>query len=293
MRITVAPPPVLDHDARIDAHVSLWREPTQAAMAHPCFPGDQRLFLPQHLKPILARSRFDAAILVSTGCTSAERHFLGSVIAAPSAPGEVLPVLHSLVTGWSPDLPCCPVAEALHAAGRLAGVWMPVPSATSFADTDWRDTLHYCQQKQITLELRPTDLGDPDALLRILAHCSRPVVLGHLGGAPEAFSEIHAWMGLIRELAAHPQVWLKLSALHSAPTRGWGIPDLTALFSFLLEQFGSERLLFGSDWPFCLPDYSWKECLARFTQALGPRSQEQRAWLLGGAAQCAYGLRRE
>jgi L-fuconolactonase len=290
MRIAAVPPPALDVDARIDAHTCLWREAPTAARAHPCFPGEQRLFLPQHLRPILARTRFDAAILVSAGNTAAERAFLGSAIAAPLPPGETLPVLHSLVAGWSNDLPRCSVAEALHAAGRLAGVWMSVPTPADFPHTNWRDALDYCQQKQISLEMQPADLGDPDALLRIVGNTTRPVVLAHLGGAPEAFSEIYTWMGLMRELAVHPHVYLKLSALHSAPTRSWGIPDLTALFSFLLEQFGPERLMFGSDWPYCLPDYSWKECLARFTQALGPRSQDMRNLLLGATAQRAYSL---
>ena len=58
----------------------------------------------------------------------------------------------------------------------------------------------------------------------------------------------------------------------------------------MLRVFGPRRVMFGSEWPTCLPDAIWKEALAIFTQALGSQSMETREELLGGAAQRFYGI---
>jgi len=47
-----------------------------------------------------------------------------------------------------------------------------------------------------------------------------------------------------------------------------------------LAVFGPERLMFGSEWPLRLPDVTWKESLAAFTQSIGARSLEVREQLL-------------
>jgi L-fuconolactonase len=57
-----------------------------------------------------------------------------------------------------------------------------------------------------------------------------------------------------------------------------------------LALFGPRRLMFGSDWPNALPEHSWKENLARFTQSIGAQSIEVREELLGGTAARFYAL---
>jgi predicted TIM-barrel fold metal-dependent hydrolase len=48
--------------------------------------------------------------------------------------------------------------------------------------------------------------------------------------------------------------------------------------------------MFGSDWPSSLPECSWKENLAAFTQAIGAQAIEVREELLGGTAARFYRL---
>ena len=57
-----------------------------------------------------------------------------------------------------------------------------------------------------------------------------------------------------------------------------------------LALFGPSRLMFGSDWPSSLPDHTWKESFAAFTQALGAQPIEVREELLGGTAARFYAL---
>ncbi len=50
-------------------------------------------------------------------------------------------------------------------------------------------------------------------------------------------------------LAARPNVVCKLSGLVTEAAQDWSLDDLRPYADHLLEVFGPERLLFGSDWP--------------------------------------------
>lgn len=276
-------------DLRVDAHLCLWDEAPPEARRHPCFPGEERAYLPGHIAPILERSRFDGALLVTAGSGERERIRIAEWCAAP---GPILGV----VAGWSEDLPDSPAVAGLLDTGRLRGVWIRLPGGVSSKTPPWRQALDYCirhrSRHRLALEIAPST--SPDTLreaMRIAdAAGAVPVVLAHLGGVPEDPALLAPWMEEIRALAERPNVRCKLSAVHSGATQHWPLSQLAALFQFFIEIFGEQRLMYGSDWPYCLPAHSWKACLARFTQALGARTQEFREHLLGGSAIRAYGL---
>ena len=79
----------------------------------------------------------------------------------------------------------------------------------------------------------------------------------------------------------NPNLYVKLAGLTGPAV------EYKPLVEEMLDTFGPERILFGSNWPECRP---WKLTLATFTQALGPRTMEVRSEMLGGTAARAYGL---
>jgi predicted TIM-barrel fold metal-dependent hydrolase len=58
---------------------------------------------------------------------------------------------------------------------------------------------------------------------------------------------------------------------------------------WVFDRFGPERVMYGSQWPLCMHEGTWKESLAAFTQGLGARTMEEREWILGGTAARVYG----
>jgi L-fuconolactonase len=105
------------------------------------------------------------------------------------------------------------------------------------------------------------------------------IVIGHLGspGGEE-------WLRQMEQAAGIPQVYCKLSGL----TRF--TPSPRDYVRHALDLFGPRRLMFGSDWPNSLPEHTWKENLAIFTQSIGAQTIETREELLGGTATRFYGL---
>lgn len=275
---------------RIDAHISLWNQPPASARKHPRFPGDNRAFLPEHIEPILSRNRFDGAIVFTSGDEQDE-------VARLAAWCDTSPALRGIAARWPEDDPAATSVDgsgalpahlaAPHAAGTLRGVWLPM-------DSSWLSAAaRCCQQQGLALDLFPVAEGLPiDALLALAeAYPQVPVVLSHAAAPPLASQKLTQWMENLRQLAAKPNVHFKCSALWSSGLDAWNIATLQSLFAFVFDAFGERRTLFGSDWPYSLPEHAWKESLARFTQAMGPRQMEFREEILGNTAARVYGLR--
>jgi L-fuconolactonase len=117
--------------------------------------------------------------------------------------------------------------------------------------------------------------GIPDLAAR---HPNLPICIDHLG-APATDD----WPRLLEAAAQFPLVCCKLSGLAM-------LPDPRPYVQHALRLFGPARLMFGSDWPYGLPEVSWKASLASFTQAIGAQSIETREQLLGGTAAGFYGI---
>lgn len=105
------------------------------------------------------------------------------------------------------------------------------------------------------------------------------IAIDHLGGPPAG-----DWERDLERAAACPQVVCKLSGLTRLE------PSPRPYVHHALAVFGPRRLMFGSDWPAALPEFTWKASLAAFTQAIGAQIIEVREELLGGTAARFYGL---
>jgi L-fuconolactonase len=87
-----------------------------------------------------------------------------------------------------------------------------------------------------------------------------------------------------------PNVFCKISGLLTGLRRPWAAAPLRPFVQHVLSVFDPNRLMFGSEWPACLPAAAWKETLAAFTQSIGVQSIEVREQMLGATAASFYGL---
>jgi L-fuconolactonase len=116
-------------------------------------------------------------------------------------------------------------------------------------------------------------------------------VLDHLGKPPVATGELEPWAQAVRALADAPNTVCKLSGLVTeASWDSWTPADLRPYADTVLDAFGPNRLMFGSDWPVCTLAASHKEVLdtARILTA-GLSAAESEA-VFSGTAVRAYGL---
>jgi L-fuconolactonase len=276
---------------RIDAHQHFWRpargdytwlDPQAPGLAPLC-----RDFMPEHLQATLAAHQVAQTVLVQAADSEAETGFMLDLAAAHDFIGGVV--------GWV-DLSRPESVATLERWAQNAKFKGVRPMLQDLPDPHWiahaphPDVMHAL----LRLGLRLDALVKPWHLAPLLEFLSAwpelPVVIDH-GAKPQLAQGWQAewaadWRRGMAEIAAHPQVMCKLSGLLTeapAPARG---SHATALVSLrpvcdgLLEWFGPERLLWGSDWPVLTlaGDYAGWVALAEALIAELSAHEQARVW---------------
>ncbi|CAM5266299.1 Amidohydrolase OS=Streptomyces aurantiogriseus OX=66870 GN=GCM10010251_85440 PE=3 SV=1 [Streptomyces aurantiogriseus] len=116
-------------------------------------------------------------------------------------------------------------------------------------------------------------------------------VLDHLGKPPIASGALEPWAEEVRWFAALPNTVCKLSGMVTeAHWDSWTIEDLKPYADTVLDAFGPERLMFGSDWPVCRLAATYADVLAvarKLTARLDPLERHS---VFAGTAARTYGL---
>jgi L-fuconolactonase len=91
------------------------------------------------------------------------------------------------------------------------------------------------------------------AAIELVAQCPEVnFILDHLGKPPIRERQLEPWSTQVAQLAALPNVVCKISGMTTEAEREtWTVDDLAPYFDHVVECFGWDRLLFGSDWPVC------------------------------------------
>jgi L-fuconolactonase len=134
----------------------------------------------------------------------------------------------------------------------------------------------------------------PAAIATAAALPQLTFVLDHLGKPPIATGDLEPWAASLRALAAQPNVVCKLSGmLTEADWHEWTIHDLRPYADTVLDAFGPDRLMFGSDWPVCLLAAEYVEVMNTAQALTSGLDPQELSAVFGGTARRVYGLRRQ
>jgi L-fuconolactonase len=118
-----------------------------------------------------------------------------------------------------------------------------------------------------------------------------PQVLDHAGKPPIAQGELADWEGRLRLLAGHPGVVCKVSGLITEADHGtWTTADIRPVWDTLLESFGPDRLMFGSDWPVADLAGGWNRWAATVEELLHGCARSEIQAVLADTATAFYRL---
>ena len=118
-----------------------------------------------------------------------------------------------------------------------------------------------------------------------------PMVLDHLA-KPQTYEDGYfgPWRELMRPLIEVPNLQFKLSGMLTEAGPGPNAPQLARPVRYMLDEFGPQRLMWGSDWPVCLYAAGYRENFAMMQAAIGPLPAADRAAVFGGNAVAHYRL---
>jgi L-fuconolactonase len=116
-------------------------------------------------------------------------------------------------------------------------------------------------------------------------------VLDHIAKPQISNSIDPQWEWHIRQLGGLPNVFCKLSGMVTE-TQGfrWNREEFYPFMDIVMQAFGPDRLMFGSDWPVCLLAATYEEVKGIVTTYLQAFTQKERQAVMGSNAVCCYGL---
>ena len=274
---------------RIDAHQHFWDiESGRYTWPTPAEGPIYRTYEPDDLAPELASAGIDGTILVQTVNTLDDTD---SMLATADRQPFVLAVV-----GWVPLTNARAADAALDARphARLRGIRHLVHHEP---DPDWllRDDvaagLDAVERRGLMFEIVAV-FPDHLRLVPIVAdrHPGLTLVIDHLANPPFRSEGWPIWQEQLRRAAERPNVAAKLSGLDTAAGPGWTRAEIRPAVDAALEAFGSDRLMFGSDWPVCRAQSTYRDVIVAIESLISRLTPSERDAIMGGAATRIYGL---
>ncbi|MBP2237861.1 L-fuconolactonase [Sinorhizobium kostiense] len=272
----------------IDAHQHYW----MLGLGHNDWPGPDlkaiyRDFGPEDLKPHLAAAGIARTVLVQAAANRAETDFLLALAEREETVAAVVGWVDVLAPGAVAEI------ERLKSHRKFRGIR---PMLQSIAETAWilRPEAIATLEALPHLDLRFDALIQPRHLPVIAALADRlpelQIVIDHGAKPFIAEGRMEPWRTDMAALALRRNVHVKLSGLVTEAGGAWSIERLRPYAAHLIDVFGADRVMFGSDWPVVLlaADYAAWFAAARALTAHRTES-ERRAIFLGTAARF-YGI---
>ncbi len=103
---------------------------------------------------------------------------------------------------------------------------------------------------------------------------------------------VSPWKEDIAALATFPNVYCKLSGMVTeADWNTWTPENIRPYLDVVMEAFGPERILIGSDWPVCLVAGKYSEVMQVVIDYISTFTEKEQALMLGGNAVKAYKIK--
>jgi len=116
-------------------------------------------------------------------------------------------------------------------------------------------------------------------------------ILDHIGKPNIAKKEISEWSTAIKELAKSENVFCKISGMVTeANWKNWENKDFKPYFDVVLENFGVDRIMFGSDWPVCKLAATYEQVVQLAEFLVSELSENEKDYFWCKSAQKAYAI---
>ena len=277
----------------IDAHHHLWQLSRGdygwiGNGSNPALAPIERDYLVDDFRPLAAANGVTATIAVQAAQTVEETRWLLEQAHASSG-------LIKGVVGWI-DMSAANAPDVLRDLAKdplLRGIR---PMLQEIADIEWVlqpklvPALRAVSALNLSMDLlvRPPHLKAAHTLL--VRHPDLRAIVDH-GGKPDIAGGMwQPWADDMRRIARDTSAYCKLSGLATEARTGWKAGDLLRYADHLLECFGAERLVWGSDWPVMLLNANYTGWLAVARQFVASQSSARQRAILNDNAMRFYQL---
>ncbi|MDT0646409.1 amidohydrolase family protein [Zunongwangia sp. F260] len=264
---------------KIDAHQHFWHfDPEKYSWI-----SDEHIrrdFLPADLKPMLKNVNFEGTILVQAHQSEEETEFLLNL----SAENNFI----KAVIGWV-DLNSEEIEASLARFSEnklFKGVRNTVydEKGEFMTDPAFQSGVSKLANFGLIYEILVFPYQLTGAIALAEKFPDQKFVLNHLAKPDFSKAPSEQWKQDIQQLAANKNVFCKISGLLSEAGKDWNSSDFSPFLDVVVKSFGTERLMFGSDWPVSLSGGSYNESVKIVEDYFSAYSEEDLKKVMGGTA---------
>jgi L-fuconolactonase len=277
----------------VDSHQHFW---DLERFEYPWMTDDlepiRRSFGPADLEPLLVERGVDRTVVVQAISSVDETRYLLEIAADTAFVAGVV--------GWV-DLAAPGVGAVVaelrtcEAARYLVGIRHQVhdePDPAWLLRNEVQRGLEDVARAGLAYDLLVRTRELPAALETARAHSELRFVIDHIAKPPITDGEVDAWARAMEPFAELDNVYCKLSGMVTeADWNVWRPDDLVPFVRRVLDWFGEDRLMFGSDWPVCLLAASYGDVMDALDGVLADLGERARAKVYGENALAFYDLR--
>lgn len=251
----------------IDSHVHFWKyNKKRDTWITNRMKVLQEDYLPPTLAGTFKRNGIDGCIAVQADQSELETHFLVEL-------AKSFPIIKGVV-GWI-DLQEENLEERLNYFSQYPEIrgWRHIAQSEPddfFLRPAFQRGVGMLAERGYTYDILiyPRQL---DAALKLVASFpEQKMIIDHCAKPNIAAKELEPWASRIREMAAYPNVYCKLSGLFTeAKWKEWSPGEFYPFLDTVFDAFGTDRLVYGSDWPVILVSgiyVQWKSLLEKYME---------------------------
>jgi L-fuconolactonase len=273
---------------RIDSHQHFWKYNSEdypwIKDAHAVIKRD---FLLEDLFPLLKAANLNGCVAVQAMQQLSETDFLLQL--AENNPSIIG------VVGW---VPFCDANVEAHIAryaenSKTVGfrhIIQDEPDDQFMLRSDFNDGIRLLTRYSLCYDLLIFERHLPQSFAFVDKHPELSIIVDHIAKPRIRKNEFdHSWAKNIRLLAERDHVCCKLSGLVTEVRDAeWDAELLQPYFNTVLEAFGANRVLFGSDWPVCLLRSEYDQWLQVVTSMIAPLTDTEQSAIMGENASRIY-----
>jgi L-fuconolactonase len=243
---------------RIDSHQHFWKyHPVKDAWITDDMKTIQQDFSPADLLPLLQENNIDGCVAVQADQSEAETDFLLQL-------ADKNDFIKGVV-GWV-DLQAESLEERLQYFSqfkKLKGfrhIVQAEPADDFLLNNDFCKGIKQLSKYGFTYDILIFPKHLKYAAEFVKRFPQQAFVIDHLAKPNFKNGEFTEWKKGIKEIAAYPNVCCKVSGMVTeADWKNWKSEDFTYCLDTVTAAFGTNRLLFGSDWPVCMLAATYQE----------------------------------
>jgi L-fuconolactonase len=273
----------------IDAHQHFWKyDPVRDSWIDESMKVIRKDFLPEDLEPILKANNVDGCVAVQADQSENETEFLLKLAQHNS--------FIKGVVGWV-DLCSNDIEKRLEYYSQyhlFKGVRHIVQAETEgfMLQNSFLNGINLLDKFNLTYDILILAHQLKEANTLVERFPNQAFVLDHLAKPLIKAGDIETWKKDITSLSKLPNVSCKLSGMVTeASWNNWTLESFKPYIETILENFGIDRVMFGSDWPVCLLSGSYKQVLEVLDYATQLLSNSEKNKLMGQNAINFYNLK--